>query len=67
MIRKFCLSVLLLAGIAFGQELGTAVLNGDVADPSGAVVSGHGGYAQNKSSGVYAHYADEQRGPICPE
>jgi hypothetical protein len=52
MIRKFCLSVLLLAGIAFGQELGTAVLNGDVADPSGAVVSGAQVAAQNKATGV---------------
>ena len=52
MIRKLCLTVLLLAGIAFGQELGTAVLNGDVADPSGAVVSGAQVVAQNKATGV---------------
>jgi Carboxypeptidase regulatory-like domain/TonB dependent receptor len=51
-IRILCVSFFLLASIAFGQELGTAVLNGDVTDPSGAVISGAQVTAKNKATGV---------------
>ena len=54
MIRmlSFCLTVFVLLATAFGQELGTAILNGDVTDPSGAVVSGAQVTAQNKANGT---------------
>src|SRR5215831_5910793 len=38
--------------ISFAQELGTAVLNGDVIDPQGAVVRGANVTAENTATGL---------------
>ena len=48
----FCLAALLCAVSAFGQDLGSAVLNGDVTDPSGAAVSDAAVVAQNKATSL---------------
>jgi hypothetical protein len=47
-----CLAALALAVSAFGQDLGSAVLSGDVTDPSGAVVSGAAVTVQTKATGL---------------
>jgi outer membrane receptor protein involved in Fe transport len=47
-----CWISLSLSTVVCAQELGTAVLNGDVTDPSGAVVSGASVTAQNLATGV---------------
>ena len=47
-----CLLALLCAVSAFGQGLGSAVLNGDVTDPSGAEVSGAAVVVTSKATGL---------------
>ena len=44
--------VCLLAGAVWAQELGTAVLNGDITDPSGAVVKNAEVTVENKATGL---------------
>ena len=54
-ISDFCRGLLVLAALvlpAFGQELGTTVLNGEVADPQGAVVRGAAVTVQQTATGV---------------
>jgi len=61
-LRRICVRVwttllilggILIAGVAaHAQELGTAVLNGEVADPTGAVVKGARVAAKRKGTGV---------------
>ena len=46
------LSLLLLVLGAQSQELGTSVVNGDVADPQGAVVNGASVTVENKATGM---------------
>jgi hypothetical protein len=44
--------ICLLAGAVWAQELGTAVLNGDITDPSGAVVKNAEVTVENKATGL---------------
>jgi hypothetical protein len=47
-----CLATLLCAVSALGQDLGSAVLSGDVTDPAGAAVVGAEVTAQSKATAV---------------
>jgi Carboxypeptidase regulatory-like domain len=47
-----CLTAALCVASAFAQDSGSAVLNGDVLDPSGAAVAGAGVTVQSKATGV---------------
>ena len=47
-----CLTAVLCVASAFAQDSGSAVLNGDVLDPSGAAVAGADIMVQSKATGV---------------
>lgn len=50
--RFVVFALLLIATLSFGQELGTATLNGDVSDQQGAVLAKASVTAQNVATGV---------------
>jgi hypothetical protein len=49
-----CLAGLLCAVSAFGQDMGSAALSGEITDPAGAVVVGAEVTAQSKATGLGA-------------
>ena len=51
-LLRIILMLSLLPSAAYGQELGTAVLNGDVTDPQGAIVKGAQVIARRSATGV---------------
>ena len=65
------LAALLMCSVSFAQELGTAVLNGDVVDPAGAVVSGAAvttrstatGLTRNTTTGGDGHFVFNNLAP----
>lgn len=51
--RHWAIGLLWLSSLSFGQELGTATLNGDVVDQQGAVVSNAQVTAENTATGIH--------------
>ncbi len=59
---KLAILMLLAMGMAWAQELGTAVLNGDITDPSDAVVSGAKILLVNTATGAQRDGSSNGRG-----